>query len=340
MYPNLSKLKNTKGADNLDIDVLRAPPVQPLTPGRLWPAPRPPMPGDVYWNYGQFSDPRNVPTQILDDLNLSAILQGMMNTTGIYLMDGSNIFFEGNRADTADQCARVAKTLNITGRARRPVVVVLKRQTNIGQPRFQEYLSHLVSDTNPNPNVFIVQIDMRPCDGNVGDTNCVEKQGRMCTYRHDKQLLNVPAPYNTRFVYEEVTEPLSGHLFCEYDDIILSSLFWRIDHPGVEVISRDRAVLKSPNLINMTFNEMKEMHTNYGNKTFAPVNLITNCYNMYVNPSTQQEQDFFINACFRGGVNTPVKRSVTPEGVRDSSNKSSRSTPSTIPTTNTPRSST
>ena len=257
----------------------------------------------------------------------------------IYIVDGSNIFFEGTPAETAEQCSAIQDMIFKTGGARKRVIVVVKQQTNIRQPRFLEYLSHLVSEENPV--VDIVQVDMHQCDpNNRFDSNCVEKNRGICTYRHDRQqLTRVPPPYNTTLNYEEVTESLSGHLFCEYDDIILSCLFWAIESPNVEVISRDRRVIKSPNLMTISLAEMKEMHTNYGNKMYAPVNLITDCYTMHVSPSTDQKRQDFATACNAANAaaltKTPQKRSAT---TPSNSNKSSRSSASSSHKFYTPKS--
>lgn len=234
----------------------------------------------------------------------------------IYLIDGSNVFFDNATDGTKRNLERDMRTaLSNQGGRQLPTVVVWKKE---GLPKTKAQLDYVLShlkhfvpnqkqDTNGRklPNLFFVAVDIQRCQYEKSD-KCMEvkrlQDTSVCTYRHQTVPLT-DSPGGFYKVQQDVESALS-HLFCEYDDVLLSALFWHAtnedDRENVEVVSNDRSMLKSREVVSHVFKEIKGMALPSSQENSNPVvNFTTQYYNLSITPSTDKERTRFVSGAKR-----------------------------------------
>lgn len=232
-----------------------------------------------------------------------------------YLFDGANIFFDRTDPDFIQfrnvglRTALVNQSL-----ARLPVLIIMKHdalpQSKASYDSMLEVLSHFAreresDDVNWNVHMMTVRV-----------AKCVDKDDEqafqcMRTYKGKRNLCKFhikddPLPY-TQLAPGDVF-PMQGwysrmisHEHCEYDDVVLSTMFLHmVDDPvNVEVVTNDRLALKNDVLCeevleNMALLKVANQDGDPKERDEPIVNFITEHWSLKVPISSDDAQSRFV----------------------------------------------
>ena len=256
--------------------------------------------------------------------SISSNVMGMVSTdmfdntmfpfTGpFYMIDGSNLFYRGSDKDTHQrQWEAVHTALRNQGGKRLPVVVIAKKEnlpdvSHIWND-YQNKLQHLVENkVSSLPNVYIIGVDLSKCTG-PNLRNCMHKGESKSVFKDkceyvpsrsvDKHRFPIPG---SPFKYEEAPLPPGAkHLYCEYDDVLFSGLFWKCVpsqlHGQVEIVSSDQSVVKSPQLVDHSLKLISSMRIPVGASDDVAINYTTYYYAVNVVASPPWTQALFLGS--------------------------------------------
>ena len=166
----------------------------------------------------------------------------------VYLIDGSNIFFKGDGPIEYWPIRKAFASVRAAG----PVIVVSSFPTLAYKlrPQIMNVMSFLDKLHGNKFSIFFASVDVRKCneESPARGGGCIvrdyTKKPQQCTYDLPNGVDLGP-----------------DHAFCEFDDILITRMAARLREYGfgVEVVSKDRGLIKDQGLVEAVSYGLREL---------------------------------------------------------------------------------
>lgn len=169
---------------------------------------------------------------------------GVSRNSIVYLVDGSNLFFQFPNPDGVAKIQQARKDMTVPG----PVIVVSNFVSYVHQikPNIETVYKQLNTLTDATNPVVFAHVGMADCDGrNPDPMNCIvrDRDAGTCRYRTQGVLTSY------------------SHELCEFDDVLLTRMFNVLTSKSYfcKIVSKDGRVHKEVDVIGDVSVELKRL---------------------------------------------------------------------------------